>query len=132
MILLDTNAWLRWTHCPETIPRATRKLVEEASAAGELLVSVISVWEIATKAALGKLSLPLPVGKWVELASRAPGLRIVPLTEDVAMDSAALPGVFRKDPADRIVVALARRESAVVVTSDRKILDYPHVIARWN
>ena len=35
MILLDTNAWLRWTHCPETIPLATRKLVDEASAAGE-------------------------------------------------------------------------------------------------
>ena len=132
MILLDTNAWLRWVHCPETIPRASRKLIEEASATGELQVSVISVWEIATKVALGKLSLPVPVGKWVELASRAPGLRIVPLTEDVAMESAALPGAFHTDPADRIVVALARRESAIVITSDRKILDYPHVIARWN
>ena len=45
--------------------------------------------------------------------------------------STQLPGNFHKDPADRIIVALARRQGASLVTSDRKILDYAHVATIW-
>jgi PIN domain nuclease of toxin-antitoxin system len=35
-----------------------------------------------------------------------------------------LPGDFHTDPADRLLVATTRRENAVLVTQDRKILGY--------
>ncbi|MDE0838446.1 MAG: PIN domain-containing protein, partial [Kiritimatiellae bacterium] len=39
----------------------------------------------------------------------------------------SLPGEFHRDPADRFIVAAARLNRLVVLTADRKILDYPHV-----
>lgn len=42
-----------------------------------------------------------------------------------------LPDNFHKDPADRILVAIARRYNIPLVTCDRKILSYPHVQTIW-
>lgn len=132
MILLDTNAWLWWTIRPETLPDRARSLADKAAADNSLAVSVVSAWEIAVKTALGKLNLGMSAREWVARASRAPGLRIVPLDSDIALASAELPPPFHRDPADRLIVALARRLRAPLLTADRKILDYPHVDAHWN
>jgi PIN domain nuclease of toxin-antitoxin system len=132
VILLDTNAWLWWTIRPETLPDRARSLADKAAADNSLAVSVVSAWEIAVKTALGKLNLGMSAREWVARASRAPGLRIVPLDSDIALASAELPPPFHRDPADRLIVALARRLRAPLLTADRKILDYPHVDAHWN
>ena len=34
---------------------------------------------------------------------------------------------IHRDPADLVLIATARLERLTVVTTDRKILDYPHV-----
>ncbi|WP_347239949.1 PIN domain-containing protein [Oscillatoria sp. FACHB-1406] len=52
---------------------------------------------------------------------------IEPLHPLDAIESTQLPGEFHKDPADRILVALARRYDILLVTCDRKIIDYPHL-----
>lgn len=132
MILLDTNAWLWWTNHPETLPGNVLSVLDEATLDAALAVSVISVWEIATKHALGKLPLSMSARDWVERASRAPGLSILPLTPNVALESAVLPEPFHRDPADRLIVALARCRRATLVTADRKILAYPHVKTLWG
>ena len=54
---------------------------------------------------------------------------IVPITAQIATQSVNLPGEFHKDPADRMIVALARELNAPVITADDKIHRYPHV--RW-
>ena len=137
MILLDTHIWIWWTGHPELLSSGIRSLLNNAALDANLYVSVVSIWEIATKAARGKLRLTdLPEGmsarEWVERASRTPGLTILPLTQDVALESAELPPPFHRDPADRLIVALARRKSATLVTDDRNILAYPHVKTRWG
>jgi PIN domain nuclease of toxin-antitoxin system len=45
------------------------------------------------------------------------------------LDSVSLPGEFHRDPADRLIVALARKLDAELVTADRKILAYSSVKA---
>ena len=47
------------------------------------------------------------------------------------LHSAPSPGDFHKDPADRMIVALARERNAVLVTADDKIQRYPHVRWAW-
>jgi PIN domain nuclease of toxin-antitoxin system len=49
---------------------------------------------------------------------------IIPLSPAIAVESWELPGVFRADPADRIIVATARATGATLLTRDRRILDY--------
>jgi predicted nucleic acid-binding protein len=48
-----------------------------------------------------------------------------------AIASSLLPEPFHKDPADRILVAIARRYDIPLVSCDEKILAYPHVRAVW-
>ena len=58
-----------------------------------------------------------------------PKARTVPAGE--CLESAELPGLFRGDPADQIIVATARLLSVPVVTRDRRILDCAHVPTIW-
>ena len=48
---------------------------------------------------------------------------IVPINEDIWLKSVSLNWSHR-DPADRVVVALAKIEQAAIITSERKIIDY--------
>jgi len=67
------------------------------------------------------------VEDWVRDALAYPGVQLLPLTPDIAIESTRLPDPFHKDPADRILVATARVLNLSVLTEDRKILAYAHV-----
>ena len=56
----------------------------------------------------------------------------LPVDLDSVEEAYALPEPFHRDPADRIIVAEARRRSAYVVTADARILGYPHVSTVWD
>ena len=127
MILLDTHVWLWLLHDPSNLSPAAQAAIEIEEPRNGLLVSAISVWEIAVKSSLGKLSLPLPISQWYALANTHSGTVIEPLNPLDAIGSTQLPGEFHKDPADRILVAIARRYRIPFVTCDEKILSYPHV-----
>ena len=53
-------------------------------------------------------------------------VRLLELTPRVAVESTRLPGTFRKDPADQIIVATARALDCPLVTLDHKIRGYAH------
>jgi PIN domain nuclease of toxin-antitoxin system len=124
-LLLDTHVWI-WTMLGNTreLGRQTREAITEGSSAGRLLVSAISVWEVGMLDAKGKVRFSLEVGEWVRQALTAPGVHLAPLTPEVAIDSSRLPEPMHGDPADRILIATARRTGATLVTRDTKILDY--------
>jgi PIN domain nuclease of toxin-antitoxin system len=65
------------------------------------------------------------------LAQTRPGIVIEPLDPLDAIASTQLPGEFHKDPADRILVAIARRRDIELITADHKILNYPYVKTVW-
>ncbi len=127
MILLDTHIWLWWLHDSSRLSLNAIACIELEEAQNGLLVSAISVWEIAVKSSVGKLTLPLPISDWFAQAMMHPGTVIESLDPWDAIASTQLPGEFHKDPADRILVAIARRYNIPLVTCDEKILSYPHV-----
>ncbi len=131
MIVLDTQAWLWWLHDPSRLSPRARQAIGRAEREDGMTVSAISVWEVATKCVLGKLVLPMQLDAWLELARTYRGIVIDPITADDALASACLPGTFHKDPADRLIVALARRLQAKLVTADGLIRAYPHVATLW-
>lgn len=131
MIVLDTQAWLWWVHDPSRLSRKALHAIATAEASADILVSVISVWEIAVKTALGKLELGMDMDAWFRLAAAYPGITVEPLSPQDAIASTRLPGSFHRDPADRMIVALSRRTGAALVTSDAAIRAYPHVMTIW-
>jgi PIN domain nuclease of toxin-antitoxin system len=124
-LLLDTHVWIWMVEGAVTeLGHAAQNAVMEAGAAGRVLVSAISVWEVGMLEAKGRIRFSIEVGEWVRRALTAPGVHFSPLTPEVALDSTRLPGAVHGDPADRILIATARRVGATLVTRDTKILDY--------
>ncbi len=129
--LLDTHVLVWALDQPEQLSAKCRKLLlDEASL--PLGVAAISLWEIATKAAGGKLVLDKPVADWIEAAIRPPFVTVLPLDERVAVESSRLPEPFHRDPADRMIVATARLHGLTLLTRDHAIRDYPHVKTVWD
>ena len=98
--------------------------IEDAGQRGILLISAMSVWELSMLATEGRVTLRMPLLEWVREALKTPGLSLVPLSPEIAVESTQLPGRFHGDPADRIIVASARYTGATLLTRDRGILSY--------
>ena len=131
MIVLDTHVWLWWLHDPGKLSPDADKLIQQEQVSGTLVISAISVWEVAVKVQSGKLAIPMDINRWYELARSYPATVIEPLSPLDAIACTQLPGNFHKDPADRIIVSIARRLTVPLLTCDRKILDYEHVVTVW-
>lgn len=103
------------------------KLTEPAKAAvlqaNELVISSISVWEIAIKIKSKKLELPFTENSLLEWLHQVDNLRIVPVDEKIWVESVKLDWVHR-DPADRVIVSLAQQLQCPIVTRDQFICNY--------
>ena len=126
MIVLDTHIWVWWVHGDAQLTQAQHEAIttNEMDAIG---VSAISCWEIAKLVEYGRLELSSSLEEWFEQALSYPGVQLFELTPEIAIESTRLPGAFHRDPADQIIVATARVYGCPLVTSDDKILNYPHV-----
>ncbi|MEK7830618.1 MAG: type II toxin-antitoxin system VapC family toxin [Acidobacteriota bacterium] len=126
MILLDTHIWVWWVHGDPQLPPDLAQIISAHEATG-LGVSAISCWEVAKLAEYNRLTLPLSVSDWMKAALAYPGIVLLELSPEIAIDSTQLPPTFHKDPADQIIVATARVHGIPLLTCDTKILAYPHV-----
>lgn len=124
-LLLDTHVWVWYVeNDARRFSRRLEPLVEAAVQRGEVIVSAISVWEIALLEAAGRLQLSMDVRVWVGRALSFPGVRLKGLSPAIAIESTRLPGALHRDPADRILIATARSLGAAVVTCDERMLAY--------
>lgn len=131
-LILDTHIWV-WlnTACNELSPKIV-SLIDSAGLRGEVFIHAISLWEIATLEGKGRLTMRMPLDRWMEEALSKPGINLLPLLPEIAIESARLPAGFHGDPADRLIVATGRVKGIPVVTRDTKILSYGklgHVLA---
>lgn len=125
MVVLDTSALLLWTLDPVELSRAAKSEMDES---GQILVSSISIWEIALKVKRGRLVIPIPIADYIDRLEKLAGLTIVDVDVQTWLDNVALDWEHR-DPADRTIVALAQQMDCPLITSDRVIGDfYPKTI----
>lgn len=125
MILLDTHVWL-WTAAGDgrQIGRRTRGLITRAERQGAVRISPASLFEVTALHTLGRLRLAAPVASWIRDALDAAGLRVAPLSLDVAIDAGLITREALADPIDRLLVAAARQGDATLITADERILQY--------
>ena len=123
-LLLDTHVWLWEVFATGQLSSSIRAKISEAAQRFRLRLSVISLWEISLLASRGKIELAPLVMPWIAEAERKSGIVFEPLTAEIATAAAELPGGFRSDPADLIIVATARVTGATLMTRDRRILNY--------
>lgn len=128
--LLDTHAWIWWNLKPASLSHRALKIIQDQKY-DELLLSSISIWEFSKLLEKNRLILSCDGWEWIQQALEIPKLRVVELTPEISWHSTQLPKPFHDDPADQIIVATARAASAILLTADRLILDYPHVATEW-
>ena len=98
-------------------------MVAKANPGSPLLVSDISLWEIATLVELGRIRFTIGLKEWLEQSVAPPLVRRYAISPGVAAEVAQLPSIFHRDPADRIIVSTARLERATLMTADRRIIE---------
>ena len=126
MIVLDTQAWVWLVQESEKLSRA--QLAAIISHEDDVIgVSAISCWEIAKLVEIGREPITTGLHEWFEIALGYPGVTLLPLTPEVAIEATSLPGEFHKDPADQIIVATARLNGCPLISADRQIRAYEHV-----
>lgn len=132
MIILDTHALLWWASGDtEQLSAVAAQAIEAELNGGQIRVSSISSWELAMLVAKGRIALSMDIGEWLSIVSQIEAVSFMPVDNEIAVKSVELPGEFHKDPADRIIVATARKLAAPLVTADDKIRGYPHVRTIW-
>ncbi len=130
MILLDTNALIWWSTAPEKLSKKARKIIEEAIKKEEVLVSSISIWEVYLLMRKNRVGFFIDVDSWLEKLESLEFIKFVPIDNKIASQSVKL-DFASSDPADRIIIATALNLGAKLVTSDKRILNYPHVQTIW-
>lgn len=131
MIVLDTHALVWWVTGDPALSKKAKTAIEREQAGGDIVVSSISAWEIAMLVKRNRLVLSMDVSGWLSAVTQIEAVHFVPVDVEVATKSIELPGEFHQDPADRMIVATARKLAAPLVTKDDRIRAYAHVKTIW-
>ena len=110
-VLLDTHVWIWWLTDDRRLGRLREAL---GSPRAEVFVSAVSAWEIAIKAALGRIRLPKAD---LEAEIVANGFAELVVRSRHGLLAGRLSPVH-DDPFDRMLVAQAQSEELTVVTGD--------------
>ena len=126
-VLLDTHAFLWIAGDDPRLDANVRALF--ADVANELFLSAASVWEMAIKTSLGKLTLGAPLMRLVRGGTDR-GIRLLAVSCEHAYEVEHLP-FHHRDPFDRLLVAQASHDGMRLVSCDRQFNAYP-VTRVWD
>lgn len=115
--LIDTHILIWWLADDPKLPANARVVIVDGS--NEILVSSVTIAEIAIKKSLGTLDMSVTARE----ALRIGGFDELPLTADHAARLETLPWHHR-DPFDRMLIAQAQHEGHVLVTADHRFREY--------
>ena len=120
-LILDTHTFIWWDS--EATKLSTRVLELCQDVKHTLILSVASVWEMQIKLQLGKLKFSLPLTDIIESQRLHNRILILPVDLRHVLVLSELPSIH-KDPFDRLLIAQAKCENAVIITADPVFANY--------
>ena len=114
-MLLDTCALLWFLRNDEELSESAAVAIEDPT--NEVFVSVVSIWEIAIKARLGKIQVPNDFETGLEQKLTQDGFTLLNVNYRHAAAVFTLPRIHA-DPFDRLLISQCRAEKLVAVTND--------------
>lgn len=119
--LLDTHTYLWTINENPRLSSSAFELIE--SRESRLVLSIVSLWEIAIKLSIGKLVLDLPFVDVAKTIPAAHDMEILPITLNYLENVARLP-VHHRDPFDRLLVAQCLAEGMTILSNDSALDRY--------
>lgn len=120
--LLDTHSFLWALFSPEKLSRSVRDTIKDRD--NEIAISVISLWEISLKYALGKLELHNSDPEDMPGAALEMGIDLITVDPKEAASFHNLQRLPHKDPFDRFLVWQAIQGNMILISKDRSLRDY--------
>lgn len=119
--LLDTHSFLWFIDNHPRLSPAARLAIEDPS--NTIYLSTVSMWEMAIKVSLGKLTLAAPIDIFVPQQIAANSFSILPIMVQHTFRIAALP-FHHRDPFDRLLIAQSELEGFPIIGSDSVFDNY--------
>ncbi len=122
-ILLDTHIILFSFMRATELKEKTKSIIEEYQQNNAMLISSISLWEIAMLASKNRINIYRPINDFLKYIIQSEGIEVINISPDIASESVLLDN-FHKDPSDRIIVATTRVTSSTLMTRDKEIIKW--------
>ena len=120
-LLLDTHTFMWWHSEPEYIPKNTLTLLQDPD--NEVILSVVSLWEMQIKIQLGKLNLRDDLELMLKIQQEQNNISLISVTLPHILELKNLP-LHHKDPFDRILIAQSKVENAILISRDSVFKNY--------
>jgi len=120
-LLLDTHTFIWWDSEPERLTQKVLSMLQNPK--NVLLVSMASLWEMQIKLQLGRLKLNTPLEELVRGQLEINMIDILDIKLEHILALGQMPS-HHKDPFDRLIIAQAGIEEAIVVTKDKMFAEY--------
>jgi PIN domain nuclease of toxin-antitoxin system len=120
-LLLDTHAFMWWHSEPERIPKDTLILLQNPN--HQLFISLVSLWEMQIKIQLGKLTLKDDLETMIINEQQRNNINLISITFAHILKLKELPS-YHKDPFDRLLIAQAQIEDAILISRDSIFQNY--------
>jgi PIN domain nuclease of toxin-antitoxin system len=129
VILLDTHVLFWAVDDSKFLSRAAASEIRRARRSGGVAISAISIWELASLLARGRIQGYGSTEASLKLLLE--GVAIRPITAEIAALATQFPSEYSHDPADRLIGATARAEGLILVTRDENIRRSPLIRTVW-
>ncbi len=114
-ILLDTHTFLWFVDDNPSLSQSARVLIESEDS--QPFLSVASLWEIAIKISLGKLTLKQPYETFIPQQLALNGIGVLNISLEHTAAIATLP-FHHRDPFDRLIAVQAKIDEMVLLSAD--------------
>lgn len=129
MILLDTHALFWAVDDSKRLSRQAASVIRRARRQGGIAVSAITIWELASMLARGRIRRYGTTQSSLDLLLE--DVIVLPITTEIAALAAQFPRDYPGDPADRIIGGTARAEGIPLITHDERIRRSPLIKTVW-
>lgn len=119
--LLDTHTFLWWIDNDPKLSATANTIITDIN--NEIFFSVVSGWELAIKAQIGKLTLPNNLQQFIAEELNQNYFTVLPITLAHTLQIYSLP-LHHRDPFDRMLIAQSQLEKMILLTVDTLITQY--------
>lgn len=119
-LLIDAHILIWFLEGNNSLIESRRQIIADSQ--NDVFVSIATLWEIAIKISIGRLSLAAPLANVFKQIGTE-NFEILPISPEHTLQVSTLP-FYHRDPFDRIIIAQAQVENLLIMTDDDEFGNY--------
>lgn len=119
-LLIDTHILIWFLEGNNLLSTERQKLLSTSQ--NEVFVSIASLWELAIKISIGKITLSKPLADVIKQIA-VENIEILPILPEHSLQVSTL-SFHHRDPFDRIIIAQAQIENLTILSDDTEFVNY--------